>query len=95
MTMILRPTSPVTPVRTDGSLRAVVVRRAVPVVASVASVVVATLAAERALAGLALRAASSVGLEAVAAAPRRVETGMLRSMVTETTVVERITTRRR
>ncbi len=76
------------------SLRAVIVRRALPVVASVASVVVASLAAERALASLTLRAASSLGVSTVLAPPQRAEAAVLH-VLTETTIIERVTTRRR
>lgn len=76
-------------------LRAAVARRAVPVVASVASAVVATLAVERALSSLALRAAAGLGVDAVLAPAQRAEAALLRTVVTEATVVERITTRRR
>ena len=93
---VIPHSTPATPsLRVAVPLQAVVVRRVVPVVASVASVVVATLAAERAVASLALRAASSLGVQTVLAPPVRAEAGVLRGMVTETVVVERIITRRR
>lgn len=76
-------------------LRTAVARRAVPVVASVASAVVATLAVERAVSSLALRAATSLGVDTVLAPAQRAEAALLRAVVTEATVVERITTRRR
>jgi hypothetical protein len=69
-----------------------VVRRALPVVAASASVVVATLAAERALATLALRAVDRLGL-ARAVAPGGQASGPLRATVTEWTIIERISRR--
>ncbi len=76
-------------------LRAAIARRAVPVVATVASAVVASLAVERAVSSLALRAATSLGVGTVLAPAQRAEAALLRAVVTEATVVERITTRRR
>ncbi|GMU39241.1 MAG: hypothetical protein AMXMBFR23_01070 [Chloroflexota bacterium] len=76
-------------------LRTAVARRAVPVVATIASAVVATLAVERAVSSLALRAAAGLGASTVLAPSQRAEAALLRAVVTEATVVERITTRRR
>lgn len=66
-----------------------IARRAMPLVTASLGTAIATLAAERAIAGMAMRAAERTGL--VRAHP--VEDGVTRVIVTHTTVVERITRR--
>ncbi|MDA0301132.1 MAG: hypothetical protein O2822_01260 [Chloroflexi bacterium] len=67
-------------------IRDAVVRRAVPIIAGSAAALVATLAAERAMREIAMSAAEHLG---ATAAPRGPE-GIIRTVVTEVTVVERI-----
>lgn len=69
-----------------------VARRLVPVVSASAATVVATVAAERALAGLALRAVGDAGSRVIT--PRERATAIRRTVVTEVTVVERVRRRR-
>jgi len=64
-----------------------IARRAMPLVTASVGTALATLAAERAVASLALRAAERTGL--VRARP--VQDGVTRVVVTHTTVVERVT----
>lgn len=70
-----------------------VARRLVPFVAASAATVVASMAAERALAGLAMRAVGGAGERLIA--PRERAAAVRRTVVvTETTVVERLRHRR-
>ncbi|MEX1021954.1 MAG: hypothetical protein WD800_08255 [Dehalococcoidia bacterium] len=65
-----------------------VARRAMPLLTASAGVAIATLAAERALAGLALRTVERAGF--ARAVPVRTDEGLTRVVVTHTTVVERV-----
>ncbi|MGE3855796.1 MAG: hypothetical protein AB7G21_02425 [Dehalococcoidia bacterium] len=84
------------PVRVGSSLpatrveqiRDAVVRRAVPIIAGSAATLVATLAAERAVREIAMSAAEHLG--GLAATERRGPEAIIRTVVTEVTVVERI-----
>lgn len=67
-------------------VRAAVIRRAVPVLAASAGALVATLAAERAIREIAMGAAEHLG----ATAQRHGPESVIRTVVTEVTVVERI-----
>jgi len=68
-------------------------RRLAPLVAASAATVVASIAAERALAGLAMRAVGGAGERLIT--PRERATAVRRTVVlTETTVVERVRHRR-
>ena len=70
-----------------------VARRLVPFVAASAATVVASIAAERALAGLAMRVVGGAGERLIA--PRERATAVRRTVVfTEMTVVERVRQRR-
>ena len=70
-----------------------VARRLVPLVAASAATVVASIAAERALAGLAMRVVGGAGERLIT--PRERATAVRRTVVvTETTVVERMRHRR-
>ncbi len=70
-----------------------VARRLLPFVAASAATVVASMAAERALAGLAMRAVGGAGERLIT--PRERATAVRRTVVvTETTVVERMRQRR-
>jgi hypothetical protein len=87
----LVPVSRRVPVLRPREVAIAVARRAVPVVTASAGALVATLAAERALANLATRAVGQV-------APRRAqpvaEAVIRRTVFIETVVIERITRRR-
>jgi hypothetical protein len=82
------------PVRVGSSLpatrveqiRDAVVRRAVPIIAGSAAALVATLAAERAVREIAMSAAEYLGATATPRGPEAI----IRTVVTEVTVVERI-----
>lgn len=70
-------------------IRDAVVRRAVPIIAGSAAALVATLAAERAIREIAMGAAEHLG--ALGSTPeRRGPEAIIRTVVTEVTVVERI-----
>jgi hypothetical protein len=85
------------PVRVGSSLpatrveqiRNAVVRRAVPIIAGSAAALVATLAAERAVREIAMSAAEHLGALGAETTPRGPE-AIIRTVVTEVTVVERI-----
>ena len=85
------------PVRVEPSLpatrveqiRAAVVRRALPILAGSAGALVATLAAERAMREIAMSAAEHLGAMSTPA-ERRGPEAIIRTVVTEVTVVERI-----
>ena len=77
------PAAPLTRVK---QIRSAVVRRALPIVAGSAAALVATLAAERAVREIAMSAAEALG-----ARSRPTElTDVIRTVVTEVTVVDRI-----
>jgi len=85
------------PVRVGSSLpatrveqiRDAVVRRAVPIIAGSAAALVATLAAERAVREIAMSAVEHLGGPLAHPTPRGPE-AIIRTVVTEVTVVERI-----
>lgn len=77
---------PALPMTRAQNIRAAVVRRALPVLAASAGALVATLAAERALREVAMGAAERLGANATPGRP----TAIIRTVVTEVTVVERI-----
>ena len=81
----VRVTSSVPATRVE-RLRAAVVRRALPVIAGSAASLVATLAAERALREIAMGAAERLG---AAATPPSGAESIIRTVVTEVTVIER------
>lgn len=85
-TVTAHPVSQVSRSTVAGAL-APIARRAMPLVTASVGTALATLAAERAVAGLAMRAAERTGL--VRARP--VEDGITRVVVTHTTIVERVT----
>lgn len=72
--------------------RAVIARRAMPILAGSAGMLVASLAAERALARVALGAVGRVSGQVLA--PRQVGIAARRTVVEESVVVERIRARR-
>lgn len=74
------------PVTRVERLRDVVVRRAVPIVTASATALVATLAAERAVREIAMGAAERLGVRGGTGG----SSDVLRTVVTEVTVVERI-----
>ena len=80
----IEPAFPVTRAR---RVRDAVARRALPVLAASAGALVATLAAERALREVAMSAAEHLGATPIAA---RGPEAIIRTVVTEVTVVERI-----
>ncbi len=67
-------------------IRNAVVRRALPIIAGSAAALVATLAAERAVREIAMSAAGHLG----ATASHRGPEALIRTVVTEVTVIERI-----
>ncbi len=79
------------PVSRVERVRDAVVRRAVPIVAASATALVATLAAERAVREIAMSAAQRLGaVDARQGTSFRGATDVIRTVVTEVTVVERI-----
>ncbi|MFA7249176.1 MAG: hypothetical protein WC273_06025 [Dehalococcoidia bacterium] len=80
------PVRPALPATRVERARNAVVRRALPVIAGSAAALVATLAAERAVREIALGAAEHLG----AMSNRRGPEAVIRTVVTEVTVIERI-----
>ncbi len=78
--------SPVPPPTRVAQARAAVVRRALPVLAASAGALVATLAAERAIRKIAMGAVEHLGATTGQSGPEAI----IRTVVTEVTVVERI-----
>ena len=81
----VRVGSPLPATRVE-QIRDAVVRRALPIIAGSAAALVATLAAERAVREIAMSAAEHLG---ATSSPRGPE-AIIRTVVTEVTVVERI-----
>ena len=82
----VEPSLPATRVQ---QIRAAVVQRALPIIAGSAGALVATLAAERAIREIAMSAAEHLGALS-APTERRGPEAIIRTVVTEVTVVERI-----
>ena len=80
------PIRPLLPATRMERIRDAVVRRALPIIAGSAAALVATLAAERAVREIAMSAAGQLG---ATTNPRGPE-ALIRTVVTEVTVVERI-----
>ncbi len=86
MTVLHPVRIPAPPLTRVEQIRSAVVRRALPVVAGSAAALVATLAAERAVRQIAMSAAEALGARSGSGD----FTDVIRTVVTEVTVVERI-----